>query len=175
MNVFRIPFRWERLQRSLFAAFDGAESARLASVVAYATGHGAHVILDPHNYARYYGALVGSGSVPNSAFADFWSRLAAQYKGNPRVIFGLMNEPHDMPTEQWVAAANAAIAAIRAAGAQNLILVPGNGWTRCAQLVGQLVRHAERRARCRASPTRATTSRSRSTSTSTRTPRAPAR
>ena len=129
MNVFRIPFRWERLQRSLSAALDGTESARLSSVVAYATGLGAHVILDPHNYARYYGALVGSGSVPNSAFADFWSRLAAQYKSNPRVIFGLMNEPHDMPTEQWVAAANAAIAAIRAAGAQNLILVPGNGWT----------------------------------------------
>jgi endoglucanase len=34
-----------------------------------------------------------------------------------------------MPTEQWVGAANAAIAAIRAAGASNLILVPGNAWT----------------------------------------------
>lgn len=129
LNTFRVPFRWERLQRALFAAFDGAESARLSSVVAYATGQGAYVILDPHNYARYNGALVGSGSLPNSAFADFWSRLAAQYKSNPRVIFGLMNEPYGMPTEQWVAAANAAIPAIRAAGAQNLILVPGNGWT----------------------------------------------
>jgi endoglucanase len=129
MNAFRIPFRWERLQRSLSAPFDATESARLSSVVAYATAQGAHVLLDPHNYARYNGALVGSGAVPNAAFADFWSRLAAQYKSNARVIFGLMNEPHDMPTEQWVSAANAAIAAIRAAGAQNLILVPGNGWT----------------------------------------------
>ena len=40
-----------------------------------------------------------------------------------------MNEPHDLPTEQWVGSANAAIAAIRATGATNLILVPGNGWT----------------------------------------------
>ena len=40
-----------------------------------------------------------------------------------------MNEPHDMPTEQWVKAANSAIAAIRRTGASNLILVPGNGWS----------------------------------------------
>ena len=40
-----------------------------------------------------------------------------------------MNEPHDMPTEQWLAAANAAITAIRNAGATQLVLVPGNAWT----------------------------------------------
>jgi endoglucanase len=34
-----------------------------------------------------------------------------------------------MPTEQWLSAANAAIAAIRSSGANNLVLVPGNGWT----------------------------------------------
>jgi endoglucanase len=129
MNTFRIPFRWERIQRSLLAPLDATESARLASIVSYATSQGGHVILDPHNYARYYGSLVGSAAVPNAAFADFWSRLAARYKNDPGVIFGLMNEPHDMPTEQWAAAANAAIAAIRAAGAHNLILVPGNAWT----------------------------------------------
>ena len=40
-----------------------------------------------------------------------------------------MNEPNTMPTEQWVSASNAAISAIRTAGANNLILVPGNAWT----------------------------------------------
>ena len=40
-----------------------------------------------------------------------------------------MNEPNTMPTEQWVGAANAAISAIRTAGATNLVLVPGNDWT----------------------------------------------
>ena len=45
------------------------------------------------------------------------------------VNFGLMNEPHSMSTEAWLSAANAAIAAIRATGAQQLILVPGNAWT----------------------------------------------
>jgi endoglucanase len=44
-------------------------------------------------------------------------------------VFGLMNEPHGLPTEQWLSAANAAIAAIRDVGATQLILVPGNAWT----------------------------------------------
>lgn len=129
MNVIRLPFRWERLQRSLYGGLDGAEFARLSAVVGHATSHGVTVLLDPHNYARYNGNLIGSAAVPNAAFADFWSRVAQQFETNPRVWFGLMNEPHDMPTEQWLAAANAAIAAIRAAGAPNLILVPGNAWT----------------------------------------------
>lgn len=129
MNVFRLPFRWERLQRTAFADFDAAELARIDDFVNYATGKGASVVLDPHNYARYYGTVIGTGNVPAGAFADLWGRLASRYKGNGRVIFGLMNEPHDMPTELWRDDANAAIQSIRNAGAANLILVPGNGWT----------------------------------------------
>ncbi|HEY1603024.1 MAG TPA: cellulase family glycosylhydrolase [Pirellulales bacterium] len=139
MNTFRIPFRWERLQPTLDAPLNTTEFNRLNSLVQYATSKGANVILDPHNFARYYPdpnnfesstqGLIGSASVPDSAFADLWSRLATDYKGNSHVFFGLMNEPNTMPTEQWVSAANAGIAAIRAAGATNLVLVPGNAWT----------------------------------------------
>ncbi len=132
MNTFRLPFRWERLQRSLNADFDAAEAARIDDFVNYATGKGAFVLLDPHNYARYYGTIIGQGNVPASAFADFWTKLANRYKNNPKVIFGLINEPHDMATELWRDDANAAIAVIRAAGATNLILVPGNGYTGAA-------------------------------------------
>lgn len=129
MNTFRLAFRWERLQRQLNMPLDSTELARLDTTVADMTGKGAYVIIDPHNFARYNGQLVGSTAVPNAAFADFWSRVGQHYAGNSRVIFGLMNEPHDMPTEQWRDAANAAIAAIRAAGAHQLILVPGNAYT----------------------------------------------
>ncbi len=129
LTTFRIPFRWERLQRELNGAFDPAELARLQDIVGYATGKGAYVIVDPHNYARYNNNVVGTGGLPDAALADLWRRLAALYAGNDHVIFGLMNEPNSMPTEQWLSAANAAIAAIRAAGAPNLVLVPGNAWT----------------------------------------------
>jgi endoglucanase len=129
MNTIRLPFRWERLQRSLYGSFDTTELNRLKTFVNQTTAKGVNVVLDPHNYARYNTNLIGSLGVPNSAFANFWRRLANQFKNNDKVFFALVNEPHDMPTEQWVSAANAAIIAIRNTGAGNLILVPGNGWS----------------------------------------------
>ncbi len=129
MNVFRIPFRWERLQPSLNQAFDATQMNDLVTAVNLATANGSFAIIDPHNYARYQNQLIGSAAVPDSAFADLWTRLADLFENNPRVIFGLMNEPNSMATEQWLSSANAAIAAIRSAGAEQLILVPGNAWT----------------------------------------------
>jgi endoglucanase len=83
MNTFRLPFRWERLQRTMNGAFDATELSRLDSVVTAATTAGAYVVLDPHNYARYFpnpagnnssaGNIIGSVQVPASAFGDFWS------------------------------------------------------------------------------------------------------
>ncbi|MEO7432394.1 MAG: glycoside hydrolase family 5 protein [Dokdonella sp.] len=129
MNVVRVAFKWERMQAALNAPLEANYLASLDAVVAHASTIGLHVILDPHNYARYRGNVVGTPDVPDSALADFWSRLSAHFVGNDALIFGLMNEPHGMPTEQWAQAANAAIVAIRSTGAQQLILVPGNAWT----------------------------------------------
>lgn len=129
MNVLRVPFLWERMQPTLSGNLDTAQINALSDFVAAATAAGATVILDPHNYARYNGNVIGSGAVPLAAFTDFWSRLATVFAANPRVVFGLMNEPNSMATEDWLAAANAGIAGIRNAGATQLILVPGNAWT----------------------------------------------
>lgn len=129
VNIFRIPFRWEALQPTARAPLDTADLARLKKSVSYATGRGLTVILDPHDFARYYGKVIGGSDVTNDDFADFWGKLAAEFKDSPLVWFGLMNEPNKMPTEQWLGAANAAIAAIRKTGAKNRILVPGNSWS----------------------------------------------
>jgi len=128
MNIIRLPFRWERLQQSLYGDFDPAELSRLKTFVDETTAKGALVILDPHNYAGYYtGGLQGrlGSEIPNDAFADFWQRLALEFRDNIRVMFGLMNEPIELSGEAWVEAANAAIAAIRGVGAEQMILVPG--------------------------------------------------
>jgi endoglucanase len=129
MNTFRIGFLWERIQPSAYGALEPTYASRLDALVAYATSKGGHVVLNPQNFARYYGHTVGSSAVPNAVFADFWNRMAQRYGAGAGVMFNLVNEPNSMPTEQWVDAANAAIAAIRAAGATNTIVVPGNGWT----------------------------------------------
>ena len=62
-------------------------------------------------------------------FGSFWATLAGLFADNNKVFFNLVNEPHDMPTEQWLAAAQAAANAIRAVPANNLLLVPGNGYS----------------------------------------------
>ena len=104
---------------------------------------GARVVLDPHNYARYYDQVVGAG-VPDDAFADLWSRLAIRFGSNPLVVFGLVNEPHDLPAEQWARAAQAAILAIRATKARNLILVPGVAWSGASVVGRAVLRNAQR-------------------------------
>ena len=129
MNVFRLPFKWERLQYSAYAEFNSAELSRIKNFVDYAASKDAYTILDPHNYARYYDDIIGTEKLPVSVFEDFWRELSSHFKDNPYVIFGLMNEPYGMETELWLADANAAINAIRATGATNLILVPGNAYT----------------------------------------------
>jgi len=133
MNIFRLPFLWERIQNDQNGPLNQEELARIKSFVAYAASKKAKVILDPHNGARYYGEIIGIdgdlGALPLAAFEDLWTKLANEFKNDENVIFGLMNEPNTMPSELWRDDANAAIVSIRATGARNLILVPGNAWT----------------------------------------------
>jgi endoglucanase len=136
-SLIRLPFRWERLQPYPDAAFAQSEQRLLVETVRYATRNGQSLILDPHNFAKRRLAddgwssehRIGSAEVPISAFADFWLRLAALFKDDERVFFGLMNEPVGIAIDDWLQCANAAIAAIRQTGAKNLILVPGIEYT----------------------------------------------
>ncbi|MBX9454940.1 MAG: glycoside hydrolase family 5 protein [Rhizobium sp.] len=129
-NSVRLPFKWERLQPKLMTEFDEAELSRLMETVELIRARGMKTILDPHNYGRYDDKIIGSEEVPHEAFADFWTRLARLYANDKDVVFGLMNEPNQMPVAQWVDAANAATDAIRSrTGASNLILVPGTAWS----------------------------------------------
>ena len=134
MSVVRLPFLWERIQHTQFGPLDAAELGRLDDVVNYATGKGLKIEIEPHNYGFGFGSLIGSAQTPNSSFADLWGKLAVHYKSNPDVIFGLMNEPHVQTATEWLGSANAAIAAIRSAGAMQEILVPGSRLGRSLEL-----------------------------------------
>src|SRR5690606_4364311 len=71
-----------------------------------------------------------SGGHPDSIFAGLWPRLANRYKNSSKAMFGLMNEPvgSSMTATTWLATAQAAIHALQATGATNLILVPSTYW-----------------------------------------------
>ena len=80
VNVVRIGCHWEVLQPKLDEPLDPTEFKRYADVVKGAVRRGLTVLIDPHNYDRYEGQAVGSDAVPKSAFAEFWRRLASEFK-----------------------------------------------------------------------------------------------
>ena len=135
MNFIRLVFSWEGMQNTLYGSLSTNNYANdMIDRVNYATSIGLYVLIEPHgaideDFGAYRGNKVGSSQVPDSAFADFWGKMATLYKSNPHVLIGLSNEPHDTSTAQWFGAAQAAITAIRAAGFNNAIFVPGIGYT----------------------------------------------
>lgn len=57
LALIRLPFRWERLQPSAYGPLNNAELGRIDAFIAAARVRNMHVILDAHNYARYYGTV----------------------------------------------------------------------------------------------------------------------
>lgn len=128
MNTVRVPVTWERLQPVPLVALDEQEIERLDRVIAD-LGAFKSVIIDVHNYGRYRGIALDQPARSGAMLADLWTRLAERYKSNPRVAFGLMNEPHGMDSAAWRRMADQSVDAIRRTGARNLVLVPGTRWT----------------------------------------------
>ncbi|MFY0449205.1 glycoside hydrolase family 5 protein [Xanthomonas codiaei] len=129
MNVVRLPIAWERLQPKAQGELDPAQLALIRQAVANAKAANMVLILDIHNYAKYYGQKIGTARVPIKTLTDLWRRLAVAFKSDNAVMFGLMNEPYDIAPQNWAAAAQASIDSIRATGANNVILVPGALWS----------------------------------------------
>lgn len=133
MNVVRLNFPWEFVQPELNGPLDELGSLALQLQIDRITSAGAYVILEFHNYNRRVvdgvERIIGEHpSLTSQHFADAWTKMAMRWKDNGKVIFELMNEPHDCDTATLVRVSNDAIAAIRATGAQNLIMVCGNDW-----------------------------------------------
>jgi len=130
-SVFRIPFKWNRLQPELRGALPETALGGLDAIIDAINAKGAIAILDAHDYGRRdQNIIAGEGSPVTAAdFADFWGRMGERYRASPLVWYNLMNEPHDMPEEANLNAQNAACEAIRKAGATSKILFSGIAWT----------------------------------------------
>ena len=129
MTVIRLPFLLERVEPVAGGPLSATELGYIDNVVNYAASKGIDVILDPHDFGDEYGTVIGSTAASNATFANFWGELASHFASTSNVLFGLMNEPNAVTPTQWLASANAAIAAIRSAGATTQqILVPGTDW-----------------------------------------------
>ncbi|KAJ5930628.1 endo-beta-1-4-glucanase B [Penicillium verhagenii] len=127
MNIFRVPFLMERLvPGTLTSALNETYFEGLQSTVEFITSTGAYAIVDPHNYGRYYGDIITS----TSDFAAFWTTVSTQFASNSKVIFDTNNEFNTEDQTLVLDLNQAAINAIRAAGATSqYIFVEGNSWS----------------------------------------------
>ena len=67
MNVIRLPFRWERIQRQIGQPLDTTELAQLRQVVDWARELNLCVVLDLHNFGAYHGRVLGTANLPASS------------------------------------------------------------------------------------------------------------
>jgi Cellulase (glycosyl hydrolase family 5) len=144
IELVRLQFRWERIQRQPGGPLYAPEVCRLSDAIGRAHRAGLRVIVDLHNYGDYYLEAdghgvrrpLGSEELPLSALADVWRRLAQRLGHQPGVLgWGLMNEPAGLPgsgerspAEQWEVASQGALTAIRSTGDRHLVLVQGYSW-----------------------------------------------
>ncbi|KAI8447618.1 glycoside hydrolase superfamily [Phakopsora pachyrhizi] len=129
-NVLRVPISWETIQPTLNQALSSSVEKNFSSYISQITSKGAYAIVDIHNYARYNGKVIGESSeVSAAALVDLWTRLSKLYQNNLKVIFGLMNEPHDLNAATWAKTLQETVNGIRQAGATNVILLPGESYS----------------------------------------------
>lgn len=154
MTSIRLMFTWESVQSALGGPVPatGANYAGywsdLTGLVTRFLSRGMTVTLAPWQYNPASGdtdVVYGGATFTAADFADFWGKFATAVNGvtgnDQRVAFDLMNEPHThaesgnkpgdlgISLADWFSAAQAAITAIRTAGASNTIFVPGMAYT----------------------------------------------
>ncbi len=110
--------------------------AHLDTMVKAALDQGLTVVIDEHDYE-----LCGKDAVTcRTKLLAFWSQIAPRYKDAPnRVVFELLNEPHEaLSDEGWNALLKETLAIVRASNpTRNVIIGPGhwNGLEDLPQLV----------------------------------------
>lgn len=152
MNTVRIP-----LSSGFWRNLGGGcpdYAATVRSAVANAEAAGLYVILDLQRDAPFnnHSDIKSGGAqcpLPDaSTDVAFWNAVAGTYKNDPRVLFDLFGEPHDISWSQWrhgglirttcsiystsksytAIGMPALAAAVRAVAPRNLIILSGIAW-----------------------------------------------
>jgi len=127
--------------------YDPTYATNVANAVHWAEDAGLDVILDLHWSDQGVLDSCVSANQPShtcqQVMADansitFWSEVASLYSGDGRVLFELYNEPHDVSWDIWKSGGSSAgfqvagmqqlYEAVRAAGADNVVVMGGLSW-----------------------------------------------
>jgi len=157
VNLIRLPLAQDRWFGKTTNQADGgaAYRARVDKVVDTCAAAHVYIDLDLHwsDCGRWVneGGKLGQHDMPDTNSIIFWQDMATRYKGQPNVIFGLYNEPHDVSFRIWrdggtaiekparrdrdqakivyeAAGLQMLYDTVRATGATNLVTVSGLDW-----------------------------------------------
>jgi endoglucanase len=137
-RLIDLPFKWERVQRSLGGQLDNAEMGEIRRIVAHCQNLGIGVILSMHNFGRYTMGgkefIIGGSRVSKDHLGDFWRKMATEMRHYKNLYaYDIMNEPHHMGSFKWFETAQAVINAIRQADVTNQIMIAGDNYARIEQ------------------------------------------
>jgi endoglucanase len=94
--------------------------AKVVAIVEQAIARGMYVVIDWHDsHALQH----------QSEAAQFFTRMAMKYGSSPNVLFEIFNEPLNVDWSAVKSYAEAIIAAIRGAGANNIVIVGTPNWS----------------------------------------------
>lgn len=124
--------------------YDAGYAVLVDTAIGWAEDAGMDVILDLHwSDAGELGSCapnLGCQQVMADANSKtFWTEVATRYKDDGRVLFELYNEPHDVPWQVWKVGGSTGMGwtvtgmqqlydAVRATGAENLVIIGGLNW-----------------------------------------------
>ncbi len=129
LNIIRLPIRWERVQHEEFGELYTPDINQIKQVLSIAEQNNMRIILDLHNFGRYYGKALSAADADK--LSDIWTKLALTFQDEPGLYgYELMNEPHDLPggSNTWAQIAQIVTTEIRKVDNQTLIIVPGYNW-----------------------------------------------
>jgi endoglucanase len=133
-KVITLPFRWERIQRTLGGELDAREVAEIKKFIVNCNERGLKVILSMHNFGRYkigaYDYIIGSQQVTRWHYRDVWQKIAETFRMNSNIYgYAIMTEPHDMWNYSWTLSAQEAVNAIREVDIRTNIIVGGDNYS----------------------------------------------
>jgi Cellulase (glycosyl hydrolase family 5) len=118
---------------------DPTYQADVAEIVHHVASKGAYVLL-----SLWHDPTTTANQLPTDATFAVWRKLADMFKNEPRVLYGVTNEPRNDTDETVWAAMNGAVAAIReveAAGGTPQHIVAVQGTQHWGRTLGYYVTH----------------------------------